>query len=84
MQRKITKASVIIADSRSRFELPTAEVTFLEHEIGTHFLSQIKIYYSKCHVTSNKANSNLQCAEEKFQTRGWVQRCEKWKAASYL
>jgi hypothetical protein len=28
--------------------------------------------YSKCHVTSNKAKSNFQCAEEKFQTRGWV------------
>jgi hypothetical protein len=28
--------------------------------------------YSKCHVTSNKAKSNLECAEEKFQTRGWV------------
>jgi hypothetical protein len=27
--------------------------------------------YSKCHVTSNKAKSNLECAEEKFQTRGW-------------
>jgi hypothetical protein len=33
--------------------------------------------YSKCHVTSNKANSNLECAEDKFQTRGWVQGCEK-------
>jgi hypothetical protein len=38
--------------------------------------------YSKCHVTSNKAKSNLECAEDKFQTRGWVQGCEKWKAAS--
>jgi hypothetical protein len=28
--------------------------------------------YSKCHVTSNKAKSNLECAEEQFQTRGWV------------
>jgi hypothetical protein len=28
--------------------------------------------YSKCHVTSNKAKSNLECAEDKFQTRGWV------------
>jgi hypothetical protein len=26
--------------------------------------------YSKCHVTSNKAKSNLECAEVKFQTRG--------------
>jgi hypothetical protein len=33
--------------------------------------------YSKCHVTSNKAKSNLECAEEKFQTRGWVRGCEK-------
>jgi hypothetical protein len=33
--------------------------------------------YSMCHVTSNKANSNLECAEEKFQTRGWVRGCEK-------
>jgi hypothetical protein len=33
--------------------------------------------YSKCDVTSNKANSNLECAEDKFQTRGWVQGCEK-------
>jgi hypothetical protein len=38
--------------------------------------------YSKCHVTSNKANSNLEWAEDQFQTRGWVQGCEKWKAAS--
>jgi hypothetical protein len=38
--------------------------------------------YSKCHVTSNKANNNLECAEDKFQTRGWVQGCEKRKAAS--
>jgi hypothetical protein len=35
------------------------------------------IEYSKCHVTSNKAKSNLECAEEKFQTRGWVRGCEK-------
>jgi hypothetical protein len=28
--------------------------------------------YSKCHVTSNKAKSNLECAEDKFQTRGWI------------
>jgi hypothetical protein len=27
---------------------------------------------SKCLVTSNKAKSNLGCAEEKIQTRGWV------------
>jgi hypothetical protein len=40
--------------------------------------------YSKCHVTSNKDKSNLECAEEKFQTRGWVRGCEKWKAASCL
>jgi hypothetical protein len=33
--------------------------------------------YSKCHVTSNKANSNLECAEDKFQTRGWIEGCEK-------
>jgi hypothetical protein len=33
--------------------------------------------YSKCHVTSNKANSDLECAEDKFQIRGWVQGCEK-------
>jgi hypothetical protein len=39
-------------------------------------------WYGKCHVTSNKANSNLECAEEKFQTREWVQGCEKWKAAT--
>jgi hypothetical protein len=25
--------------------------------------------YSKCHVTSNKANSNLECAEDKFQKK---------------
>jgi hypothetical protein len=35
------------------------------------------VTYSKCHVTSNKAKSNLECAEEKFQTRGWVRVCEK-------
>jgi hypothetical protein len=29
--------------------------------------------YSKCHVTSNKVTSKLECAEDKFQTRGWVQ-----------
>jgi hypothetical protein len=34
---------------------------------------------SKCHVTSNKAKSNLECAEDKFQTRGCVRGCEKWK-----
>jgi hypothetical protein len=34
-------------------------------------------YYSKCHVTSNKAKSNLECAEVKFQTRGWVRGCDK-------
>jgi hypothetical protein len=28
--------------------------------------------YSKCHVTSNKVTSKLECAEDKFQTRGWV------------
>jgi hypothetical protein len=39
-------------------------------------------YYSKCHVTSNKAKSNLECAEVKFQTRGWVRGCDNWKAAS--
>jgi hypothetical protein len=33
--------------------------------------------YSKCHVTSNKAKSNLECAEEKFQTRGWVRGYKK-------
>jgi hypothetical protein len=32
--------------------------------------------YSKCLLTSNKAKSNLGCAEEKFQTRGWVLGCE--------
>jgi hypothetical protein len=30
------------------------------------------IMYSKCHVTSNKVTSKLECAEDKFQTRGWV------------
>jgi hypothetical protein len=35
--------------------------------------------YSKCHVTSNRAKSNLECAEDKFQTRGWVRGYEKWK-----
>jgi hypothetical protein len=34
-------------------------------------------WYSKCHVTSNKAKSNLECTEEEFQTRGWVRGCEK-------
>jgi hypothetical protein len=28
--------------------------------------------YSKCHLTSNKVTSKLECAEDKFQTRGWV------------
>jgi hypothetical protein len=28
--------------------------------------------YSKCHVTSNKAKSNLECAEDKFQTENSV------------
>jgi hypothetical protein len=36
-----------------------------------------KQWYSKCHVTSNRAKSNLECAEEEFQTRGWVRGCEK-------
>jgi hypothetical protein len=53
---------------------------------ATHFASAVSIlsststnisFYSKCHVTSNKANSKLECAEDKFQTRGWVQGCEK-------
>jgi hypothetical protein len=26
----------------------------------------------KCHVTSNKVTSKLECAEDKFQTRRWV------------
>jgi hypothetical protein len=46
----------------------------------THLTTQVcKIChnYSKCHVTSNKANSNLECAEDKFQTRGLVQGFEK-------
>jgi hypothetical protein len=29
-------------------------------------------FYSKCHVTSDKAVSKPECAEENFQTRGWV------------
>jgi hypothetical protein len=35
-------------------------------------LSVVSIRYSKCHVTSNKVTSKLECAENKFQTRGWV------------
>jgi hypothetical protein len=27
--------------------------------------------YSKCHVTSNKVTSKLECAEDKFQRWGW-------------
>jgi hypothetical protein len=40
-------------------------------------------WYSKRHVTSNKAKSNLECAEEKFQTRGWVGGCENWQVAFF-
>jgi hypothetical protein len=43
----------------------------------TLYTRRVHVCYSKCHVTSNKANSNLECAEDKFQTRGWVQGCEK-------
>jgi hypothetical protein len=50
---------------------------------GEPFLRSCQLY-SKCHVTSNKAKSNLECTEEKFQTRGWVWKCEKWKVASCL
>jgi hypothetical protein len=28
--------------------------------------------YGKCHETSNKVTSKLECAGDKFQTRGWV------------
>jgi hypothetical protein len=37
-----------------------------------HYQLESTYSYSKCHVTSNKANSNLECAEDKFQKRGWV------------
>jgi hypothetical protein len=44
---------------------------FSFESIGVSFSKNVS-YYSKCLVTSNKAKSNLGCAEEKFQTRGWV------------
>jgi hypothetical protein len=43
---------------------------------STSVSRQVAAYISKCHVTSNKAK---RCAEDKFQTRGWVRGCEKWK-----
>jgi hypothetical protein len=46
---------------------------FLHHSELKHHFAKI---YRQCHVTSNKAKSNLGCAEEKFQTRGWVLGCE--------
>jgi hypothetical protein len=39
--------------------------------------TNINTCYSKCHVTSNKAKSKLECAEVKFQTRGRVRGCGK-------
>jgi hypothetical protein len=39
---------------------------------GRLLFEQFRNMYGKCHVTSNKAKSNLECAEEIFQTRGWV------------
>jgi hypothetical protein len=47
------------------------------------FCNNLITAYSKCHVTSNKDKSNLECAEVKFQTKGWVRGCDKWKAASW-
>jgi hypothetical protein len=31
----------------------------------------------QCHLTSNKFASKLECAEDEFQTRGWVPGREK-------
>jgi hypothetical protein len=39
---------------------------------GANTGRNIVMFYSKCHVTSNKVTSKLECAEDKFQTRGWV------------
>jgi hypothetical protein len=58
----------------------TSERQNYVQNLSTFMLEPINLYI-KGHVTSNKANSNLECAEDKFQTRGWVQGCEKWKAA---
>jgi hypothetical protein len=33
--------------------------------------------YITCHLTSNKVAIKLECAEDKFQTRGWVPGREK-------
>jgi hypothetical protein len=60
-----------------QFNITISSMPWSPKKICTHI-------YSKCHVTLNKAKSNLECAEEKFQTRGWVRVYEKWKAASCL
>jgi hypothetical protein len=48
---------------------------------STHLISALNSRpsprYSKCHVTSNKVTSKFECAEDKFQTRGWVPGREK-------
>jgi hypothetical protein len=56
------------------------QTKFMAYEYSLHISSFNKILiitrlilmscYSKCHVTSNKAKSNLECAEVKFQRRG--------------
>jgi hypothetical protein len=46
------------------------------HNIEDNVSGRITII-SKCHVTSNKVTSKLECAEDKFQTRGWVPGREK-------
>jgi carbamoylphosphate synthase small subunit len=56
---------------------PVYDISSGKVEISSQNHGFVLCTYSKCHVTSNKAKSNLECAEEKFQTRGWVRGCEK-------
>jgi hypothetical protein len=64
--------AILTIEIKPAAALETKTLTFLSRQF-----SKVYEVYSKCHVTSNKAKSNLECAEEKFQTRWWVQGCEK-------
>jgi hypothetical protein len=48
--------------------------TFLRNvgELLPDYMGSYLRRYSKCHVTSNKVTSEIECAEDKFQTREWV------------
>jgi hypothetical protein len=58
-----------LSDNRSNLKILTVTCnpdSFSSKEVN------INNNYSKCHVTSNKVTSKLECAEGKFQTREWV------------